>query len=308
MMIICASRRTDIPAFHSEWLMNRVREGYALVRNPIAKNVVYRVDMSPRNIDLLLLMTKDPRPMIPFIEELKEMKIKTGFQVTITPYGHDIESGVPDKADIAEAFKTVSNMMGKDKIIWRYDPIILNDKLDIKYHQRKFGVLCRELAGYTDRCVFSFVDVREKLKMFSENGTLRTVSEEEADILGGILSDIARDNGMELTLCCSRYDLSKYGITSRGCIDKEQMLAMNIPFEEMQTPIRDGCLCVKNIDIGEYDTCDHDCIYCYANRSTDKARKQRKYNPNSEILHGSIRESDVIVELASRKNSKITDF
>jgi len=307
-MIICASRRTDIPAFHSEWLMNRIREEYALVRNPVAKNVVYRVDMSPRNVDLLLLMTKDPRPMIPFLEELKERRMKIGFQVTITPYGREIEPGVPDKADVAEAFRTISKMIGKDRIIWRYDPVILNDKLDIKYHQRKFGVLCKELTGYTDRCVFSFIDVREKLKGLSENGILRDVSEEEADEIGKALSDVARDNRMELTLCCSKYDLSQYGISSRGCIDREQMMAMNVPFEEMQTPIRDGCKCVRNIDIGEYDTCDHDCIYCYANRSTDKARKQRKYDPNSKMLFGPVRGSDVIVELASRKNSKITDF
>jgi len=288
--------------------MNRIREGYALVRNPVARNVVYKVDMSPRNVDLLLLMTKDPRPMIPFIDELKERRLNIGFQVTITPYGRDIEPGVPDKADAAEAFRTVSGMIGKERTVWRYDPVILNDRLDIRYHQRKFDTLCRELAGYTERCIFSFVEIHGKLKELSEDGTLRNVSAEEADEIGMAFSDIAKENGMALSLCCSEYDLSKYGISAQGCISKEYMKALNVPFETVQAPIRERCVCVKNIDIGEYDTCDHDCIYCYANRNTDKARKQRLYDPSSKMLSGAVRESDVIVEIASKKNSKITEF
>ncbi|AIZ56304.1 hypothetical protein Mpt1_c04100 [Candidatus Methanoplasma termitum] len=307
-MIICASRRTDIPAFHSEWLMNRIREGYALVRNPVAKNVVYKVDLSPRSVDLLLLMTKDPRPLIPFIEELKEMKMNIGFQITITPYGKDIEPGVPDKADIAEAFRTISRTIGKERMIWRYDPVILNDKFDVRYHQRKFEVLCRELSGYTERCIFSFVEEHDKLKGYYSNGRLRNISPEEADDIGRVLSDTARDSGIELSICCSEYDLTKYGISSRGCIDKEQMKALGVPYEEMQTPIRDRCKCVRNIDIGEYDTCDHDCIYCYANRTPGGIRSQKQYDPESKILFGTLHRTDKIVELASNKNSKITDF
>ena len=307
-MIICASRRTDIPAFHSEWLMNRICEGYVLVRNPVAKNVVYKVDLSLRNVDLLLLMTKDPRPIVPFIEELKEMRMNICFQVTITPYGKDIEPGVPDKADIAEAFRTISKAIGKDRTIWRYDPVILNDKFDIRYHQRKFEVLCGELSGYTDRCIFSFVEEHDKLKGFYNAGKLRNVSSDEANEIGRVLSDIASAHSIELSICCSEYDLSKYGISSRGCIDTEQMKALGVPYEELQVPIRDRCKCVRNIDIGEYDTCDHDCIYCYANRTPGGIRRQKQYNPDGEMLFGTLQRSDVIVELGSKKNSKITDF
>ena len=308
-MIICASRRTDIPAFHSEWLMNRIRGGYALVRNPVAKNVVYKVDLSPRNVDLLLLMTKNPRPMLPYVEELIEMKMNIGSQVTVTPYGKDIEPGVPDKAEIAEAFRSMSDLIGKDRMVWRYDPVILNEKHDIIYHQRKFEVLCRELAGYTERCIFSFVEMHEKLKRLQDNGTLRTITEEEeANLIGSAFSDIADQHGIKLSLCCSEYDLSRHGISSRGCIDKESMKDLGIPCEELSVPIRDRCRCVKNIDIGEYDTCDHDCIYCYANRSNGYVRKQRLYDPKGEMLFGTLRKTDVIVETVSKKNSRITDF
>jgi DNA repair photolyase len=308
MMIVCASRRTDIPAFHSEWLMNRIRDGYALVRNPVAKNVVHRIDLSPKNVDLLLLMTKDPRPMIPYLGELKERCISIGFQVTITPYGKDIEPGVPDKADIAEAFRTISEIIGKDRMIWRYDPVILNEKFDVNYHIRKFEVLSKELAGSTERCIFSFVEIHEKLRKLEDERRLRNVIVEEADIIGAAFSRIAKNNGMELTLCCSEHDLSKHGISSRGCIDAEDMKKLNVPFERPQVPIRDRCSCVKNIDIGEYDTCDHDCIYCYANRSTGKARKLKDYDTKSEMLFGGLRETDTIVEMAPKKNQRITDF
>jgi hypothetical protein len=307
-MIICASRRTDIPAFHSEWLMNRIREGYALVRNPVAKDVVHKVDLSPKNMDLLLLITKDPRPMIPFISELKDMKINLGFQVTITPYGKDMEPCVPDKADMAEAFRTISGMIGKDRMVWRYDPVILNGKYDIKYHQRKFRTICGELEGYTERCIFSFVDIRDKLKRISDDGTLKSISKEEAEGIGSIFSETARDNGIRLSLCCSEHDLSGYGISSAGCVDREHMKEMGIPFEELRVPIRERCRCVRNIDIGEYDTCGHDCIYCYANSSNDTIRKQRTYDPKSKMLSGNLKECDTVVETASRKNMRITDF
>ena len=307
-MIVCASRRTDIPAFHSEWLMNRIREGYSLVRNPVAKNVVYKIDLSPRNIDMMLLMTKDPRPMIPFINELKERKINFGFQITITPYGHDIEPGVPNKAEIAEGFRIVSEKIGKSRTVWRYDPVILNGRIDIKYHQRKFKAICGELAGYTDRCIFSFVEIHGKLKRLADEGTIRKISYEEAEEIGRSFSETASDNGIELTLCCSEYDLSPFGISTKGCIDKEQMKEMGVPFEELHTPIRAMCQCVKNVDIGEYDTCDHNCVYCYANRNTATARKQRQYDPKGEMLFGTLRETDTVIEMRSNKNSRIVDF
>ncbi|MDD2935779.1 MAG: DUF1848 family protein, partial [Candidatus Methanomethylophilaceae archaeon] len=95
-MIICASRRTDIPAFHSEWLINRLRAGYAMVRNPICDEVVYRVDLDCRSAGCLYLISKDPRPMMPYLDEIKGMGYDMIFQVTITPYGKDLEPGVPD--------------------------------------------------------------------------------------------------------------------------------------------------------------------------------------------------------------------
>lgn len=305
-MLVCASRRTDIPAFHSEWLMNRLRAGYVLVRNPVCRNVVYKVDLSPGNVDCLLFITKDPRPLIPYLKEIASMGYMYTFQVTITPYGKDLERNVPLKADIADAFREISKKIGKDRIVWRYDPIIMNDRIGLQYHERKFKLLCGELEGYTDRCIISFLDMYGKLS--SHRDVLRSASKKEMEQTAEMMVGIAKDHHIKVTHCCARYDLSKYGVDARGCIDRESMMSLNIPFEEMSSPLRDGCKCVKNIDIGAYDTCLHDCIYCYANSSADMGRRERRYDPGSEMLMGSVDSKDEIVELASRSFPRLFDF
>ena len=128
------------------------------------------------------------------------------------------------------------------------------------------------------------------------------------DALAQAMKPIADKYGIELTYCCSHYDLTKWGIEPRGCIDSRQMRRLDVPFEEMSTPLRDGCRCVKNIDIGAYDTCPHDCMYCYANRTKGDARGSRTYDPESEILYGTISESDQIVDLKGRDVPRIDEF
>ena len=304
-MIISASRRTDIPAFHMEWMMNRLRAGYCLVRNPMVRNVVYRIDLDPRNVDAIVFVTKNPAPAIPHLREIGSMGYLSLFQVTITPYGKDLEPGVPFKADVADAFKSISDRIGADRMIWRYDPIILNDRLDVDYHRRKFELLCRELEGYTRRCTFSFLDMHTKLR---GKAGLRSASTEEMDAMAEMMVPIADRYGMRLSYCCSRHDLSRYGIEPRGCLDRQQMRSLNIPFEELDTPLRDGCKCVKNIDIGSYDTCLHNCVYCYANRRDGEEREEKTYDPDSEMLYGSLEPGDTVVPLKGRDVPRLNDF
>ena len=305
-MIISASRRTDIPAFHSEWLMNRLRAGYCLVRNPMYDPLVYRIDLTRRNVDALVFVTKNPAPMIPHLKEIGSMGHMYMFEVTITPYGKDLEPRVPSKADVAESFREISDRIGPDRCLWRYDPILMNRYIDVDYHRRKFELLCKELEGYTRRCIFSFVEIHPKLA--GKEDLFRSVTHSEMDALAQALKPIADRYGIELTYCCPHYDLTKWGIEPRGCIDSRQMRRLDVPFEEMTTPLRDGCRCVKNIDIGAYDTCPHDCVYCYANRAKGDARGSRVYDPESEILYGTISESDQIVDLKGRDAPRIDEF
>ena len=304
-MIISASRRTDIPAFHMDWMMNRLRAGYCLVRNPMVANGVYRIDLDPKNVDAIIFVTKNPAPIIPHLKEIASMGHLALFQVTITPYGRDIEPEVPFKADVADAFKAVSERIGADRMIWRYDPIILNDRINVEYHRRKFELLCRELEGYTRRCTFSFLEMYGKLH---DRPELRSITFAEMDAMAEMMVPIAERYGMKLSYCCAKHDLSRFGIEPRGCIDRQMMRSLNIPFEEMDSPLRDGCRCVKNIDIGSYDTCLHNCIYCYANRRNKEQRRMKDYDPEGEMLYGSLSPEDTVVPLKGRDVPKLDGF
>ncbi len=305
-MLISASRRTDIPAFHMEWMMNRLRAGYCLVRNPMVKNVVYRIDLSPKNVDALIFITKNPKPVIPYLKEIASMGHLALFQVTITPYGKDLEPGVPFKADVADSFKEVSSTLGANRMIWRYDPIIFNDYLGLEYHRRKFELLCRELEGYTHRCTFSFLEMYGKLR--GKEGLFRTLTHAEMDSMAEMMVPIARKYGMELSYCCAKRDLTSFGIEPRGCIDRRMMRALDIPFEEYDVPLREGCRCVKNIDVGSYDTCMHNCVYCYANNRDGGDRSGKVYDPDSEMLYGSLEPGDTVVPLKGRDIPRLGDF
>lgn len=305
-MIISASRRTDIPAFHSEWLMNRLRAGYCLVRNPVYRPVVYRVDLSRTNVDCLVFVTKNPAPLEPHLREIASMGHMYMFEVTITPYGKDLEPNVPPSAEVCESFRRISERIGKDRCLWRYDPILLNRYISPEYHRRKFELLCKELEGYTDRCIFSFVDLYSKL--LGKEDLFRSLSHDEMDTIASYMKPVADRYGIELTYCCAHYDLSSHGIEPRGCIDGRQMRRLNIPYEEMSTPLRDGCRCVKNIDIGEYDTCPHDCLYCYANRAKGEERGNRTYDPEAEMLYGGLEEGDTVVDLKGRSDHRLSDY
>lgn len=307
-MLICASRRTDIPAFHSEWMMNRLRAGYVLVRNPVHRNTVYRIDLTRRNVDCLLFMTKDPRPMMPHLREIGSMGHMYTFQVTITPYGPSLEPGVPFKADISDACREISDRIGRDRMIWRYDPVVFNGSMGIDYHRRKFGMMCREAAEWTDRCTFSFLDVYGKLLRHQESGLLRSVTRSEMDAFAEMAARTAEDHGISLSYCCAKHDLSRFGISPRGCIDREMMRALDIPYETQDVPLREGCRCVRNIDIGEYDTCSHDCVYCYANRASPDLRGSKVYSPDTEMLWGALTPRDTVVELSGREASRLSDF
>ncbi len=305
-MIISASRRTDISAFHSEWMMNRLRAGYCLVRNPVYRQLVYRVSLARADVDALVFITKNPSPMLQYLDEIGRMGHMCLFQVTVTGYGRDLEPGVPPKASVTEAFRRISEKLGPDRIAWRYDPIIINERHSLAWHSRKFETLCGELEGYTDRCIFSFLDMYGKLSGHSD--LLRSLTSGEMDAMAAMMSKTAEKHGIGLSYCCPRYDLSAFGIDNLGCIDRRTMTHLGIPFEDEDSKLRDGCRCIKSIDIGEYNTCAHGCLYCYANSSDPSTREGKVYDPSAEMLSGSPGPEDEVVPLKGREVPRITDF
>jgi len=305
-MIICASRRTDIPAFHSEWFMNRIRAGYALVRNPMCRNLVERVSLERKDVDCIFFMSKNPIPMERYLDEIDSMGFEYTFQVTITPYGKDIEPNVPMKADVSDCCKRISERIGRDRMLWRYDPVLFNDSIGIDYHRRKFYMMCREASEWTDRCVFSFVDMYGKLESAGDN-RIRQATDSEMDQFMRMAAKTAGEYGLALSYCCPKREYSQYGIGSDGCFGPKHLKKLGIPYEMLQKPIREGCGCVKSIDIGQYDTCMNDCIYCYANRPYSD-RSDRLYDSESEIITGCVGSDDAIRPIGVNRNSRITDF
>ncbi|MDO5853004.1 MAG: DUF1848 domain-containing protein [Thermoplasmata archaeon] len=307
-MIICASRRTDIPAFHSEWMMNRLRAGYCLVRNPVSRTTVHRVDLTRRAVDCIEFVTKDPRPMVPHLREIGAMGHMSLFQVTLTPYGRDLEPGVPFKADISDACVEIAGRIGRDRIAWRYDPVLFAPGMSPGYHERKFRMLCAEASQWTDRCIFSFLDVYGKLVGAVASGAFRAPTRAEAEDFCRMAVRTASDYGIALSSCCETMDMTRFGIEPRGCFDSALMRSLNIPYEAQDAPIREGCRCVRSIDIGEYDTCAHGCVYCYANRADPTRRMSRMYSDDSELLWGAVMPRDRVVDMGGRDAFRLDDF
>ncbi len=272
----------------------------------MVRNVVYRLDLTPQNVDALVFVSKNPAPLVPYLREIASMGYLTLFQITITPYGKDLEPGIRSKADVADAFREISDRVGADRMVWRYDPIILNDRIDLEYHRRKFELLCRELEGYTHRCIFSFLEMYGKLQQ--HRSTLRSITHEEMDAMAEMMVPIAERYGMKLSYCCAKYDLSRWGIEPMGCFDRQEMRRLDIPFEEMNSPLREGCRCVKSIDVGSYDTCLHNCLYCYANRADGTDRTEKTYDPESEMLYGELEEGDTVIPLKGREIPRLDDY
>ena len=291
-MIISASRRTDIPAFYPEWFMNRLREKEVLVPNPYNRKKVSRISLENDAVDCIAFWTKNPAPMLPYLREIDEMGYQYYFQVSITDYEDDIEENVPDMADAMATFILMSEKLGKDRMDWRFDPILLNKKYTIEYHIEKFEMMCRWLAGSTNRCILSFVDNYK-------DGIYTEPTEKEMRMLAAAFSKIAKYYHLPLYTCAEKIDLSEFGIMHGSCVDKEKIQKL-IGFKldlEKDSGQRSECRCIKSIDIGAYDTCVHGCRYCYATKSYDLAKRRRKaHDPMSPMLTGELREDEVVTE------------
>ena len=196
-MILSVSRRTDIPNYYSDWFLNRIKEGFLYVRNPMNPQQISKIDISKEVVDCIVFWTKNPEPMMERLEELKGYHYY--FQFTLTGYGADIECKVPHKRkEMIPIFQRLSDKIGKEKVIWRYDPILFNKDYTPEYHLKAFEQIAKALNGYTEQCVISFVNVYAKNK--EALGTLGLYEVDELQLLDFArkLSDIAKENGMEI--------------------------------------------------------------------------------------------------------------
>lgn len=284
-MIVSASRRTDIPCYYAEWFMNRVRAGYALTRNPMNHAQLKRVELTPDAADMIVFWTKHARNIMPYLDELSARGFEYCFQHTLTPYGAQIEPNLRPKSEIVSDFIALSRRVGAQRVIWRYDPIILNDDMDAEYHARNFKRLADALCKYTDTVTISFVDMYSKLK----SPLVREISDTEMARLAEIIGKAARERGLSAQACCEKMDLSAYGIARAKCIDGariERILGRRLTLKPDKNQ-RAGCGCAQSVDIGAYNTCLNGCVYCYANDGGARAkRRYANHDPEGELITG----------------------
>ena len=299
-MILSVSRRTDIPCFYARWFLNRLRAGYVLVPNPYNRQQLSRVPLEPDTLDCIVFWTKDPAPLLPFLSEIDRMGYPYCFQFTLTPYGQDIEGGLRPKVDILQTFQELARRVGRERMQWRYDPILLSGEWTVQRHAAAFARMCRALAPYAAGVTISFLDMYRR----TETAGLRPLSAEEREALSRALGPIAAGYGLPVQTCCEEIDLSAYGIRRGGCISRELLERtcggpLSLSWDRNQRP---GCMCVQSIDIGTYDTCPHGCIYCYATRRPAAARRAAvDHDPEGELLTGRLAGGERIVQRQVRR-------
>lgn len=302
-MIVNVGGRTDIVNYYSEWLMNRIYEGFAYSRNPLFPSNVSKVSLKPEDVDCLMFCSKNYKPMLKYMEELNE-KYKIICHYTITAYGTDVEPNVPSIDESIKTLVELSRIVGKEKVLWRYDPILLTKKYTVEKHLETFEYMAKQITPYVQRAIFSFVEMYKKLE-FNMPEIILFTEEDKVRLLKRI-GEISTKYNLYIQTCGTDENNEKYGIHVSGCTTPgilEQ--ANNVKYKSLKTkPMRKGCHCIQSRDIGAYDTCLNGCKYCYANKRPDLAKENVKlHDKNSPLLLGNINNTDKIIE--SKQSSLI---
>ena len=311
-MILSVSRRTDIPNYYSEWFFNRLKDGFLYVRNPMNFHQISEIKISPDVVDCIVFWTKNPLPMMERLDELEAYNYY--FQFTLTGYGNDVERNLPNKkTSVIPIFQELSNRIGKEKVVWRYDPIFFSNRYNVQYHLKAFRSIAEALSGYTEKCVISFLDIYPKNKKNMDNLLSYDLSDSELREFAKELSNIAKENHIKIGSCAEKVDLDEYGIIHNSCIDKElieKIIGCKLKINKDKNQ-RIECGCVESVEVGTYNTCKNGCVYCYANYSAKSVGSNfQKYDPLSPLLCGHIEKDDKIStrKVVSLKETQISIF
>ncbi len=306
-VIVSASRSTDIPAFFSRWFMNRLRKGHVVWRNPFNGKPLY---VSFAKTRVLVFWTKDPRPLLAYLDEIDAMGIHYYFQFTLNDYAPEgLEPNVPPLSQRVETFQALSERLGKKRVIWRFDPLMLTDTLTVERLADRIAGVAARIRGCTERLVISFADIgvyrKVRNSLARAHVSYREFTPELMVEVAQRLQSLNRDWGLKLATCAEAVDLEPYGIGHNRCID-DRLLIELFPqdgrlmdflgveaglFAAPSRPYlkdkgqRKACGCIVSKDIGRYDTCRHLCAYCYANTSCKAVENNlRKQDPEADVL------------------------
>lgn len=280
MHVVSAGRRTDIPAFHSSWFMERVRAGSVEVKNPF-RNTMYGVSLKPSDVIAFVFWTKNGAPILSHLDELTDMGHCWSFHYTVNNYPEFLEPNVPSLSHTLKAIETLAARNSGPVLRWRYDPIVLTAEMTRNRHIANFGMLCELMSPFVTECIFSFCDYYKKT---TRNMTERVPDHIRPDTvfqqdMAREMALIARERGIALK-SCSHNELVGAHIAKARCIDPEIIARITTDPERLRAlaglkkaPSRSQCGCYASRDIGAYDTCAHGCVYCYANTNPDRAAR-----------------------------------
>jgi hypothetical protein len=293
-MLINTGGRTDTVQYYTDWLLNRFREGYVLSRNPLFPDKVTRYELVPEKVDGVLFCSKNYAPLLPRLHEIFD-RFNTYFFYTITAYGKDIEPGVPPIDESIDTLVRLEQITGRQRIAWRYDPVLLTKDYTVKRHLETFQYIASRLAGHVDRCIFSFVEIYRKLQFNMPE--LIPLSPDVMNELARGFGILAGRYNIGLQTCGTDADFSNCGIHRSGCMTLGIFGRANgVEFRSLKhRGMRYGCHCIESRDIGAYDTCINGCRYCYANQNPGRALENYKlHDPDSELLLGHLDPGDMI--------------
>jgi DNA repair photolyase len=276
--------------------MNRIREGWCQVPNPLNYKQLATVSLKPDDVDVIVFWTKNPEPILKHLTELDQRGFRYYFQFTLNDYPHILEPRIPNIRARLGTFKLLATKVGPEKVVWRYDPIIISNKTPVDFHLEKFSRIADSLKRYTKRVMVSLVDYYEKTdRRLSSLEQKRyrfdrafSNSSKSLDLLRK-LADVAKNNNIEILSCAEANDYSEVGVCPGSCIDDgliNQIWSINLKGQKDAFQ-RAACHCIASKDIGVNDTCLHGCLYCYSTRSIETAtRRYSEHNPKSPVIWG----------------------
>lgn len=292
-MIISASYRTDIPAFHGAWFNKRLDAGFCTVRNPYSGRAI-RVALDADSVDGFVFWTRRLGGFMNTLDRLADQGMPFTIQFTVTGYPSVLEPAVIDWQRAVDEIHEAAARHGPRAIVWRYDPVFLSTTTPKSFHIERVSEIANRLTGATDEVVLSFAHIYRKTRRNTERAAIKhgfswsDPDEEEKRSLLSTLAETVAGHGIEATLC-AQPDLLTPPLRPARCIDADRLSAVaGKHVTAGRKGNRPGCLCAESRDIGAYDTCSHGCMYCYAVSSRDTAKRRIKnLSPNAEGLHAS---------------------
>lgn len=290
-MIVSASYKTDIPAFYGKWFRKRIEAGFCRMANPYNRNQRFTISLRKDDVDGFVFWTKNIVPFMSVLNKVDDLGFPFIVQHTINGYPRALETRVVDATRAIESFRSVANRFGAKTTIWRYDTIILSTFTDASFHRENFARLAAELDGATDEVVVSFLQVYNKTRRNLDEAARNhgfdwedPPAEAKRELLKALV-DIAADHRMRLSIC-TQPDLMVPGASEARCIDAQRLMEVaGRPIQSRINGMREGCGCFESKDIGDYDTCPHGCVYCYAVRRRSVALKRyQNHDPEGEYL------------------------